>query len=1335
MTKILKTIFIFIVIVIFPFQDSFSQKKISHIKKDKVALQKGTRTKKYNGEYKNVSYENFKTYFYTDFENGVFPPSGYSVQNPDGDITWDLSSEASGFGSGAYSAFINLFDYSSIEEIDSLISPDIVELYGGDTVKFDVAYALYGNSNDSLFVCLSIDGGFSYEKIYAKGGSTLSTTVSDDYFIPNALEWRRESIVLPSIVNENSVKIAFVVYNDYGNNLYIDNIKIGRLPKTDVKVASVVPFPEPFIVNTPIAIKSNLEWWGLQSATNPTSIQATYKIGSEPTSPDDGVTQTFNVFWLNNKSSITFSQTFTPTLANDYKVYVRTFYILDSIADNNSSFANINVTKVVSQFPYLEEFEQGSNGWVSGSFSPTNSWTIGNPNKEQITSSHSGNNCFVTSLDSTYTDFENSYLLSPVFNFSNVFDTPILSFYHNYQIEGGYDGGVIEYTLDGNEFYPLGIYSDTSGRYWFNYSDSVAYIGVGCWGYSSLDYDDNLDGWVQSAIRLYGFEGFNYIRFRFRIGSDESGTEEGWAIDDIKISFASQISGLVFEDMNMNGTQDVGEIPISEMKIYREGPKIDEFYVYEIDSILTDVNGNYVFSNLLPGSVSLYQEFSQNWIQAFPQDNESHYFQYNGGDTVQSKNFGNAKGGSISGFKWNDVNLNGIYDSSESKLSNWKFKIKLGNQIDSVVNNSDGSFTFSRLLPGVYTISEINKRGWTQIYPANNLPYMVNLNYAQNVIDKNFGNAILGEISGRVFEDMNQNGVIDIGELGIGNIAILLNGPIVSDTIFSSEEGEYYFRDLTEGSYTVLILPSENYQTTFPTNGIYEIEISGGSIITEVDFGIFKFGHVAGKIFEDKNANGVFDNGENIFSNTKVIKTYNDILDSTFTDINGNYKFGSLNYGNHTFKTEFSEEWNYSVPANGMYVLSIVSGTKKDSSNFGMYKFGKIMGTIFNDENNNGVFDIGEVGLSEWKVKLSGKKIDSTLTSQDGTYSFENLVPGNYVIKQVKQNTWIQTYPPQNGFYSFALSSNEIVENKNFGNYRRTAIGGTVFNDKNANGIKNQGDIGISNWTIKLVKDGDTLTVISDSLGRFRFENLENGNYTLSQQIQIDWVPIVPLAPNEYNISLEFGNVDTNYLFGNFKYGKVFGINFNDGNGNGIRDAGESGIPNWKIYINGVFSDSTLTDANGNYAFNSLLFGDYVVKEEHPTNWIQTFPPAPGTHNISINSGKILEKNFGNKSIVSVNEENSIPKNFVLYQNTPNPFNPSTSIFFDLPNGAFVSLKIYNMLGQEVANVFEKEFPSGKHSVEFIATNISSGIYFYKLNAIDINGKIFSSMKKMILNK
>jgi hypothetical protein len=99
-------------------------------------------------------------------------------------------------------------------------------------------------------------------------------------------------------------------------------------------------------------------------------------------------------------------------------------------------------------------------------------------------------------------------------------------------------------------------------------------------------------------------------------------------------------------------------------------------------------------------------------------------------------------------------------------------------------------------------------------------------------------------------------------------------------------------------------------------------------------------------------------------------------------------------------------------------------------------------------------------------------------------------------------------------------------------------------------------------------------------------------------------------------------------------------------------------------------------------------------------------------------------------TIVSVDDFSPPPKEYLLKQNYPNPFNPITNINFYLPVRTRVQLKIYDILGNEIAEVVNEEKSAGNHQVVFDGSKLSSGIYFYRLQSDN-----FISSKKMILLK
>ncbi|MCF6270566.1 MAG: endonuclease [Melioribacteraceae bacterium] len=112
------------------------------------------------------------------------------------------------------------------------------------------------------------------------------------------------------------------------------------------------------------------------------------------------------------------------------------------------------------------------------------------------------------------------------------------------------------------------------------------------------------------------------------------------------------------------------------------------------------------------------------------------------------------------------------------------------------------------------------------------------------------------------------------------------------------------------------------------------------------------------------------------------------------------------------------------------------------------------------------------------------------------------------------------------------------------------------------------------------------------------------------------------------------------------------------------------------------------------------------------------------------NSGNESEYSDEASILVSVVDENKLPAEFSLYQNYPNPFNPSTIISYEIGETSFVTLKIYDLLGNEVAALVNKTQSSGNYKVEFNASKFTSGIYFYTLKSSQ-----YSQTRKMTILK
>jgi uncharacterized protein (DUF2141 family) len=181
------------------------------------------------------------------------------------------------------------------------------------------------------------------------------------------------------------------------------------------------------------------------------------------------------------------------------------------------------------------------------------------------------------------------------------------------------------------------------------------------------------------------------------------------------------------------------------------------------------------------------------------------------------------------------------------------------------------------------------------------------------------------------------------------------------------------------------------------------------------------------------------------------------------------------------------------------------------------------------------------------------------------------------------------------------------------GDHHRLA-GVTIYLDTNNNGVLNPGEP----------------STVTNKFGEYRFLNLPAGTYYVREISQAGWKQTYP-ASGSYTAALAAGKVSKNNDFGNFKFGTISGMKFNDLNGNGRKSANELGLAGWTIQLtklHSTFTTSTVTDANGHYTFANLSAGTYQLREVQQTGWIET---SGNPSNVTVISGTNSQNdNFGN---------------------------------------------------------------------------------------------------------
>jgi len=226
----------------------------------------------------------------------------------------------------------------------------------------------------------------------------------------------------------------------------------------------------------------------------------------------------------------------------------------------------------------------------------------------------------------------------------------------------------------------------------------------------------------------------------------------------------------------------------------------------------------------------------------------------------------------------------------------------------------------------------------------------------------------------------------------------------------------------------------------------------------------------------------------------------------------------------------------------------------------------------------------------------------------------------------------------------------------------------------------------------------DFFTSLQDWYSLYRFASAVNSEYTL---LQIDTTITVGTTNVQFTFkysSTRMQDETIQTVLGNFDCKKF--------------------LLQWNVTAYSFFDLLTLNDtiwiAPDNWIVQDIIPGQYVD--------ISILPVDP----FSIMG---LETKLTDE-VVSVKNEEPVLQSFILEQNYPNPFNPSTTIRYSIPTSEFVTLKVYDVLGNEIATLVNEEKPIGSFEVNFNAVELSSGIYFYKLQVGS-----FIETKKMILLK
>ena len=559
-----------------------------------------------------------------------------------------------------------------------------------------------------------------------------------------------------------------------------------------------------------------------------------------------------------------------------------------------------------------------------------------------------------------------------------------------------------------------------------------------------------------------------------------------------------------------------------------------------------------------------------------------------------------------------------------------------------------------------------------------------------------------------VWLDKNADGIQDAGEVGISNIVVNLYGAETNlvGTTTTDANGKYAFTNLVPGTYLVGFETTTNLHLSPKDSGSDDAEdsdadpdtgysdpvtLGSGEENWTLDAGMYELARLGDYVWLDTNGDGIQDSTEAGISNVTVYLygAASNVQASTTTDASGYYAFTNLVPGTYFVGFELPAGYQFTLQDQGgddtadsdadpdtgqTTLITLESGQDDPTWDAGMYIPASLGDYVWLDANGDGIQDSTEAGISNVTVHLydaASNVLESTTTDASGYYAFTNLVPGTYFVGFELPAGYQFTLQDQGGDDTADSDADRttgwtapttLVSGQNdltwdAGIYQPASLGDYVWLDKNADGIQDAGEVGISNIVVNLYDAETNLvgTTITDAAGNYLFDNLIPGEYQLKfirpagykftqQDVGGDDAVDSDADPDTgqtAKITLVSGQNDLTWDAGIYQPASVGDYVWLDENWDGVQDPGEPGIPNVVIELLDEDANviaTTITDLNGKYLFSDLTPGTYTVRIDTnslPPNVVDnpTYDPDGGNDHqseVTLASGeKNLLQDFG----------------------------------------------------------------------------------------------------------
>ncbi|HET7090951.1 MAG TPA: SdrD B-like domain-containing protein [Anaerolineae bacterium] len=703
------------------------------------------------------------------------------------------------------------------------------------------------------------------------------------------------------------------------------------------------------------------------------------------------------------------------------------------------------------------------------------------------------------------------------------------------------------------------------------------------------------------------------------------------------------IFGTVFEDADADGVQDLGEAGLSGVSVASSGASNTP--------ATTNAFGQYALTFSSAGTYTVAETNPANYVSTTP-DSVVRSVSLAGSSQVD---FGDFLGVRIEGQVFDDANVNGANDS-EPGVSG--AVVTAGS--DSMMTGATGVYTlFVTVQSGQpITLTETDPAGYvsTAAIPGSAAVVQIDANTLRlnspisgTVYTGNdFGDVLLSAdvvtITGQIFEDANADGVYNDGGAGLANGRVSASSGMFVTT---TATGDFTLYGPANAVITVTETNPPGYVSTnaIPGNAAAKLDIdtllvgplTAGALSAGNYFGDVLPSNAAvitGTLFNDADNDGVFDPGESTFSGVQVTISGTTSLITT-TNAAGTYFF-AVGAGTFVIRSGVPAGFYRTTPE--QIVITTTLGSTYPNRNFGFSNnagAATIYGTVFNDLDGDGLQDLGELGLAGATLRLitGTTSVATATTGIDGAYTFSVNQPGVWAVEE--------TNPP--GYYStssdrlnvsVALGESYQI---NFGDSNRQNVGsvhGVVFDDANANGVQDTGEVGISGVVITTTAD-DAVTIISATTGiagqyTYGFDFVSHGTHTIHEVNPPGYrsttpdAVVVNVSPGEPQV-VDFGDCQIGVCAS-----VIHGIVFDDANGDGNQDFAELGLTGVTVtlYSGANPIAVTATGPNGSYTFGNLGNGVYRVVASNPDPLAYHFTTPDEVHVSIVSTGSYIV-NFG----------------------------------------------------------------------------------------------------------